>query len=161
MIDELAGEPDWTPLVAGEVIGTSVSFLSGDPDNLRLRLRYFQRGSDQALVARVWFGPGAQGPPGHAHGGSMAAVLDETMGMAAWVAGHSVVAAGLNIEFRRMLPLGTVATVETRIAAVEGRKIRVEGRILDREGNSYAEAAGLFIVISLDRFGGVRPGGFG
>ena len=44
-------------------------------------------------------GPPIEGPPGHAHGGSMAAVLDEAMGAAAWMEGHLVVAVRLATSF--------------------------------------------------------------
>lgn len=87
--------------------GIDPSFVSGDPFGNRIRVRYFKRERDGALVGKVWFGPGAEGPPGHAHGGSMAAVLDEALGAAAWMSGHPVVAAKLVTVFRRMLPLGT------------------------------------------------------
>lgn len=157
----LAGKEGWAPLTTREVIGESVSFVSGPPDDQRLRVRYFQRLADNALVARAWFGPGAQGPPGHAHGGSMAAVLDEAMGMAAWLAGHQVVAARINVDFRRLLPLETVTCVETRITAVDGRKVRVTGRIVDDAGHPYAEGEGLFVRISPEQFAELPPTGFG
>ena len=62
------------------------SFVEGDPQGDRLRIRMFVRESDCRLLSKVWFGPQAEGPPGHAHGGSQAAILDHTMGVAAWVA---------------------------------------------------------------------------
>lgn len=161
MSEELKGEPGWIPLRAEEVMGDCCSFVSGDPDGSRLQVRYFRREADGALVARVRFGPGAKGPPGHAHGGSMAAVLDEAMGLAAWLAGHSVVAAGIEVDFRRPLPLGSVTTVETEIARVDGRKVRTRGRILGADGSPVAEGRGLFVAIPEGRFGADRPRGFG
>ena len=91
------------------------TFVSGDPSGHRLNVRYYLRSADGVLRAKVLFGPGTQGPPGHAHGGSMAALLDEAMGGAAWLAGHPVVAAQLNIKFSRMLPLGTRCMVDTEL----------------------------------------------
>lgn len=98
-----ASEVGWTPIEPLESVGTGRSFVSGEPSGDRLRVRYYRRERDRALVGKIWFGPGAEGPPGHAHGGSMAAVLDEAMGAGAWLAGHAVVAAKLTINFRRML----------------------------------------------------------
>src|SRR4051812_4632347 len=80
------------------------SFVSADPGGERLSVRYFHRERDNVLIARARFGPLSEGPPGHAHGGSMAALLDETMGLAAWFAGHMVVAAKLTMDFKKMIP---------------------------------------------------------
>lgn len=73
-------------------------------------------------MARVWFGPSTEGPLGHVHGGSMAAVLDEAMGVSAWIAGQTVVAAKLAVKYRTMLPLGKVTTIEAWISSVKGKK---------------------------------------
>lgn len=136
------------------------SFLAGPhPDDEIVRLRWYVREADGALIGRVWFGPGAQGPPGHAHGGSMAAVMDEALGSACWVAGHGVVAAELNTRFRNMLPLGRVYTAEAWVERVEGRKIYTRGHILDEDGTVYTEATGLFIEMKAGAFEALRNGG--
>ncbi len=127
------------------------AFVSGDPQSDRLRVRYFPRQHDNVLVALVWFGPGTEGPPGHAHGGSVASALDEAMGGAAWHAGLPVVAARLTIDFREMVPIGIEATIEARIDRVDGRKVRTRGRLTDGAGRVYAEGEGLFIVLEADQ----------
>lgn len=99
------------------------------------------------MVGRAWFGPETEGPPGHAHGGSMAAVLDETLGAAAWAAGHPVVVASLKVDFRAMLPLGTDATFETWIESIDGRKVHTRGRLTSPTGDVFAEGRALCIVI--------------
>ncbi|MFU8805451.1 MAG: PaaI family thioesterase [Bradymonadaceae bacterium] len=129
------------------------SFLAGPhADDEIIALRLYVRETDEALVARVWFGPGAQGPPGHAHGGSIAAVLDETLGSACWVAGYPVVAAELNTRFRKMLPLERIVTAEAWVERVDGRKIHPRGRIVDDDGTVYADATGLFIALESETF---------
>src|SRR3989344_3391512 len=74
------------------------SFLCGSPNGSRLRLTYFWNDRTHTLGGETWFGPKCEGPPGSAHGGSMAALLDETMGASAWVSGHSVVAAQISVS---------------------------------------------------------------
>lgn len=145
-------EPDWTPVKPFRLEGGRGSFVSGEPEGDRLRVRYFVRAGDGRLVGRAWFGPGAQGPPGHAHGGSIAAVLDEAMGAAAWLAGHLVVAVRLDTSFRKMLPLGTDALLEAWVEGVDGRKIRAHGRLLGADGEIFSEADGLFVEIDGERF---------
>jgi acyl-coenzyme A thioesterase PaaI-like protein len=146
-IPELAGEPDWTKFDAPALVGNSLRFVSGDPTGERFRVRYY-RNVDGFLVARVWFGPETEGPPGHAHGGSIAAVLDEVLGLSAWAAGHAVVVGKLNVHFQKLLPLRTVVQVDSSIVSVEKRKILVRGRIHGLDGSIFAEAECLCITVA-------------
>lgn len=142
---DLAGDPDWSSFDAPALVGSSLRFVSGDPEGNRYRMRYYLD-LQQHLKARVWFGPETEGPPGHAHGGAVAAVLDEVLGLSAWVAGHPVVVANLNTSFRNLLPLKTVVTVDSEVVSINGRKVTVRGCI--RHGATiYAEAECLCIVI--------------
>jgi acyl-coenzyme A thioesterase PaaI-like protein len=131
-------------------MGARRSFASGDPDGSRLRIAYFRRLSDGMLVGRAWFGPGSEGLPGHAHGGAVAAVLDEAMGAAAWMNRYPCVAARLSVDYRAMIPLGLDALFEAAITSVDGRKIATEARLLDDDGAVLAKSDGLFILISDD-----------
>ena len=142
---DLGGETGWIPFDAPSLVGESLRFVSGDPDGNRFRVRYYRDGQ-QHLHARIWFGPETGGPPGHAHGGSVAAVMDEALGLAAWAVGYPVVVGNLNVSFRSMLPLQKVVTVESRVISAEGRKVMVHGRIFSGE-TTYAEAECLCITI--------------
>lgn len=148
----VVAEPGWEPIEPPRLEGGRGSFVSGDPQGDRLRVRYFRRTGDGRLVGRAWFGPGALGPPGHAHGGSIAAVLDEAMGAAAWLAGYLVVAVRLDTSFQRMLPLGTDAFLEAWIDRVEGRKVWTLGRLLGADDEPFAEAEALFVTLDPKRF---------
>ncbi len=148
---------DLTPVDPFPRLAGGGAFVSGDPQSDRLRVSYYHRASDGVLVARVWFGPGTEGPPGHAHGGSVASALDEAMGGAAWHAGYPVVAARIAIDFREMVPIGAETTIEARIEQVDGRKIRTKGVMTDAAGTVYAHGEGLFIVLEpaqLERLAG-------
>jgi hypothetical protein len=46
----------------------------------RVRLAYFRKPNEPELYAKAWFGKKTMGPPGHVHGGAMAAALDEAVG---------------------------------------------------------------------------------
>jgi len=121
-------------------------FVSDDRDPRRLRVAYFRRTSDGALIAKVTFGPGAEGPPDCAHGGSIAAALDEALGAAAWMQGDPVLAARLSVTFRRRLPLGTTATIEAKVHRRRGRKLYAKG-VLFANGVLVAEARSLLVVV--------------
>ncbi len=143
---KLDGESKWEAFDAPSLVGNSLRFVSGDPQGQRFRVRYF-RDEKADLIARVWFGPETEGPPGHAHGGAMAAVLDEVLGLAAWAAGHPIVVGKLNIHFSQLLPLETVMQVESEVVSVEGRKVKVKGQIVNAEGVVFASADCLCINI--------------
>ncbi|MCP4291235.1 MAG: PaaI family thioesterase [bacterium] len=124
------------------------TFVSGDTSNHRLSVCYFKQENDNSLLAKALFGPGTQGPPEHAHGGSMAALLDEAMGGSAWMAGYPVVAAQLNITFRAMLPLGTRCLVKARVVEAKGRKIKTTAELLCAEtGLLFCKGEALFVVL--------------
>ena len=142
---DLGGDAGWVPFDAPSLVGESLRFVSGDPDGNRFRARYY-RDKEQHLHARIWFGPETGGPPGHAHGGAVAAVMDEALGLAAWAAGYPIVVGNLNVSFRNMLPLQKVITVESRVVSIEGRKLMVHGRIFCAE-TTYAEAEALCITL--------------
>lgn len=162
-MSDLPGAPDFSP-PAGWIstpfprnFGQGRSFVSGETSGDRLIVHYFAEEDSKVLRALVWFGLGAEGPPGHAHGGSMAAVLDEGMGFSAWHAGFPVVAATITVNFRRKLPLDLVHGVECVVERVENKKVYTRGRIYNRQTDDvYADANGLFIVQTLESLGELR-----
>jgi len=152
-----AEENGWKRVTLPHMV-TDDNFVSGDPDDRRLRVRYVLNRESGQLRGKVWFGPGTQGPPGHAHGGSMAAVLDEAMGGAAWMAGHMVVAAEITISYCEMLPLETRCVVDPRVVAVDGKKVHLEADIKDLNGRVYATGRGLFIALGASKLGELAGG---
>lgn len=142
---DLAGDAGWASFDAPALVGGSLRFVSGEPEGNRYRVKYY-RNQEQQLRARIWFGPETEGPPGHVHGGAMAAVLDEVLGLAAWAAGYPIVVGNLNVSFRQLLPLEQVVTVESDIVSAAGRKIMVYGRICQGE-MVFAAAECLCITI--------------
>lgn len=142
---DLSGEADWTAFDAPALVGESLRFVSGNPEGDRFRIRYF-RDPEQHLHARIWFGPETGGPPGHAHGGAIAAVMDEALGLAAWAAGYPIVVGNLNVSFRNLLPLEKVVTLESEVVSAEGRKIMVHGRLFC-DDTLFAEGQCLCITL--------------
>jgi acyl-coenzyme A thioesterase PaaI-like protein len=148
----LVQEAGWLPIDDEAIHSiTKSSFVSGDPESPRIRAAYFFRERDKAVVGRAWFGPGAEGPPRHAHGGSMAALLDEVMGFACWLQGHRVLAKKIEISFLRSLPLDTVVTFEGAIADVDGRAVTALGKLVLPDGVVCASGVGVFVEVGDER----------
>jgi acyl-coenzyme A thioesterase PaaI-like protein len=135
-------EPGWEPVVPFP--SAEGTFLA---DGDRVRLAYFRKPREPVLYAKAWFGKNTMGPPGHVHGGAMAATLDEAMGAVCWMNGHRVVAATITINFVEMLPIETETIVEATIDRVDGRKISLRSTLQDVSGKTIAEGTGLFIVL--------------
>lgn len=135
-------ESGWEPVVP--FTSANETFLSeGD----RVRLAYFRKSGEPVLYAKAWFGTKTMGPPGHVHGGAMAATLDEAMGAVCWMNGHRVVAATITISFLEMLPIETETVVEATIERIERRKIYLRSTLTDLAGRKVAEGTGLFVVL--------------
>lgn len=150
---ELSGEKGWTELKIPDTYGKGRAFITGDKTADRIKVRYFQKQSDKSFIARVWFGPATEGPAGFVHGGSMASILDEAMGASVWLQGFTAVAAKITVDYRKMLPLGTITTVEAKVSSADGRKIMAKGKIYDKTCTVYSESEGLYINIPPERFG--------
>jgi acyl-coenzyme A thioesterase PaaI-like protein len=116
-------------------------------DGDRVRLAYFRKPDEPDLYAKAWFGAKTMGPPGHVHGGAMAATLDEAMGAVCWMNGHHVVAATITITFLAMLPIETETIVHATIERVDGRKVHLRSTLTDLAGRKISEGTGLFIVL--------------
>ncbi|OIP00169.1 MAG: hypothetical protein AUJ98_08710 [Bacteroidetes bacterium CG2_30_33_31] len=143
---------DSKELIFPKNYGEGTSFVVGDDDENRLIVKYFLRNIDKKFIAKVYFGAKTQGPASHVHGGAMAAVLDEAMGLAAWAAGFSVVAKTISVDYISLLPLHTLATVETNVEKVDGRKIFMSAKLIDELGKVYCSSTGLYITLPLGTF---------
>lgn len=147
---ELTPEPGWIPAPDLGIYRPERSFLADD--DRRIRLAYWTREADGVFVGKVWFGPYAEGPPMCAHGGSLAAVLDDAMGRSLWVAGYKVLAGTLEFKYRSRCPLGEVHRIETRLIRHEGRRLYAEGSILAEDGTVRTEGTGTFVQITARHF---------
>jgi uncharacterized protein (TIGR00369 family) len=114
---------------------------------------------DGTLSANLTISIEKEGPPGHAHGGSLATLLDEAMGACCWAHEHRVLAANLNINYKQPVPLETEIVVIGRVERQEGRKLYTSGIISLLDGTICVEGSGIFIEAPhiFDRFGAGNP----
>lgn len=148
---DLGPEPGWVELNTRPRKSGGSRFLTGDGRSDRLRIHYYKSPDNLRLFGKIWFGPESEGPPNHAHGGSQAAALDEAMGASAWLAGQISVAAKISVNFRNMLPLGSVVRVEAHVTGVEGRRVYTKGALTGPDGTVYSDGEGIFIRIGKEK----------
>jgi len=90
------------------------------------------------------FGWAYEGPPGHVHGGFVAAVFDELLGHAQTLSGTPGLTAKLTIRFREPTPLHTDLRLVGLFERVDGRRISTRGKLFSGE-TLTADAQGLFM----------------
>jgi Thioesterase superfamily len=104
-------------------------------------------------------GAAYEGPPGYVHGGWVALMFDEALGVANVAGGHPGMTARLTIRYRRPTPLGVELRLEAWTTARQGRRITTVGTL--HAGDVLcAEAEGLFVDLTPGRrveYFGERP----
>lgn len=112
-------------------------------------------GEAPMVCADVTFGHAYEGPPGHVHGGIVAAAFDELLGATQAMSGSPGMTAQLEVSYRAPTPLHVPLRFESTLDSVEGRKIRTSGRLYNGE-RLCAESSGLFISIDFGAIAAMR-----
>ncbi len=137
-----------------KALGDRRSFVAVESASA-LALEFFKRTDTGGLVVQVQFGAGAEGPPGLAHSGSIAAAMSEAMIFSAWAIGHATLAMRLNTTFKQMIPLGTSAMIETTIE-IDGPRLTMRSTMIGMNNGTemlFAEAEGMFMAVPAAKFG--------
>lgn len=113
----------------------------GNPIAPPLRMRIVDDPDRHRIDGTVRFGPAYEGPPGHVHGGFVAAMFDELLGFAQLAPGFT---AYLHVDYRKPTPLDVELELTAYVDRVEGRKRFVRGECR-YDGTLLTEAEGLFI----------------
>jgi acyl-coenzyme A thioesterase PaaI-like protein len=92
-----------------------------------------------------------QGGPGIAHGGLVAAALDETCSLLATWHRFPAVTARFAVRFRRPVPINADLRATAEVTAQRGRRIEIRGE-LSYEEELLAEADGAFLHVPLEHF---------
>ncbi len=107
--------------------------------------------SNGVVHGKANFGPAYEGPPGHVHGGFIAASFDEVLGMAQSLGGAPGMTGTLTVKYRSPTPLNTDLRFEATLDKQQGRKQFTSGRLY--KGDTLcAEAEGLFISVDFSKF---------
>lgn len=85
-----------------------------------------------------------QGPPGYAHGGVVAAALDEAMALAVQQEGVYALTTRLEVELRSPAPVGAFAAVEAGVDRRESGRVIASAKVTGEAGELIASATGEF-----------------
>ena len=110
-----------------------------------------------AITGNVVFTEPYEGPPGHCHGGFIAAAFDEVLGMAQSLTGRPGMTGKLSITYRSPTPLHTTIAFRGWVERVDGRKIFTKGTA--HNGDTLcAEAEFLFLSMPPEIMDMLRKG---
>ncbi len=131
-----------------EAIGNRC-FGCGPGNRTGLRLRFTGDATSRTVACRVRLPRRFEGPPGHAHGGIVATILDEAMGKVNKLYGLIALTRRMEIDYLKPVPLAVPLLISGRAAEVasEGRKHFRVGEIRNEAGELLATSTGLFIEI--------------
>ncbi|MHB8189167.1 MAG: PaaI family thioesterase [Ferrimicrobium sp.] len=104
----------------------------------------------EEVVGDVCFDAAFEGPPGHVHGGWLAAAFDEVIGFAQSLTGLPGMTATLTINYERPTPLFQEVEFRGRIVRVEGRKRFGEGEVRWKN-RTTARATAVFVEVNPSR----------
>jgi len=149
--------PDFETVQALRDAGEDTTFLTmGDrpvagpanPTAVRVEPRW---DDDGVTYADVWFGPAFEAAPGRVHGGMVAAVFDDILGMAMARVRSPGFTGRLTVHYRAPVPMNQRIEFKAWAEAPSGRKLVVqsEARL---DGRLLAEADALFILVDPGHF---------
>lgn len=139
-------QPALTPLAHGAL---NHCFGCGLDNPTGLRLRFFTD-ADQNIVCRVRLAGRFAGPPGHAHGGIIATLLDEAMSKANRARGIVAMTRALDVQYLKPVPLGQTLMLTARHVGATGRRHHTEAALADAAGRTLATATAVFVTIPPD-----------
>ncbi|WP_162941674.1 PaaI family thioesterase [Desertimonas flava] len=110
------------------------------------------------VVALLTLQSAHEGAPGAAHGGVVAALFDDLMGISLGIPQIAAFTGELRVRYAAATPIGRPLVCRARVTNVEGRKVSVSAELTDAEGSRtepYATATSTYI--SVDRGAFIRP----
>jgi uncharacterized protein (TIGR00369 family) len=119
-------------------------FVCGSLNSHGMGVVWYAR-EDGTIFAEVTLNEAQQGPPGLAHGGASAALLDEAMGAAVWQAGYRAVSISLNVQYRQPVPLGLKIQVVGKRMDKLDTQIFTQGEICLPDGTIAVRGKGVYV----------------
>jgi acyl-coenzyme A thioesterase PaaI-like protein len=120
-------------------------FGCGQANLFGLQLELERRPGD-GVSGRFFVKQDHQGPPGYAHGGVIAAALDEAMSLALHAEGTYALTGGLEIELKASAPVGSFVELAADVASREGRTLTLTATASGQDG-PLASARGTFVAV--------------
>src|SRR5579872_3317131 len=122
-------------------------FACGEDNPQGMHLKFAFDEERGCFVCRFRLGKRYTGPPGHAHGGIIATLLDEAMGKVNKLRHVIALTSQITVDYLKPVPLNKPLRVESREVRVCGRQHINMAEILNEKDEVLARSQGLFIAI--------------
>lgn len=132
-------------------VGYELNPLSGHGNPIAPPLNSWLDEQAQTVHGRATMGWQYEGPPGCVHGGFVAALFDEFLGVGQRLTEQPGVTGTLTVKYRRPTPLDTELRLVGRVEKVDGRKNILVGEMWAGDVLT-ATCEGLFIHIATESF---------
>lgn len=106
---------------------------------------------DSVAVMDVTLGKAFEGAPGRAHGGIVAALIDETMGLVLAINEKLAFTAQLDITYVAPTPIDQPLVARAWLVREDGRKLSIEATI-ESDSRVIVKASALFISVDPQKF---------
>jgi len=130
---------------------TNHCFGCGPGNEAGLRLEFVLDKQRERFVCRFQLADRFVGPPGHAHGGIIATILDEAMGKVNKLRDVIALTGRMEVDYLRPVPLSTPLIAEGWEMEVSGREHIHGAEIRNEKGEVLASSKGKFIEIDPHR----------
>lgn len=127
---------------------------SANPLSMGLKIATFPT----EAIGRITLKPGWQGAPGRAHGGVVAAIVDEVLGAMLPVLGIVAFTGELTLRYAAPCPMGVPLEFKARKTGDDGRKLYLECEGTGPDG-VFMKARSTFIEVDLSMFDIKDPNG--
>jgi uncharacterized protein (TIGR00369 family) len=131
-------EPD------ARIVHHDLCFGCGQANLFGLQLE-LEPSADGGVEGRFFVKQDHQGPPGYAHGGVMAAALDEAMALLLFERGTFAVTGRLEVDLVAPAPIGMFVRVDARLDEEGERTLALVAEATGEDGRRLAAARGTFV----------------
>jgi uncharacterized protein (TIGR00369 family) len=125
-------------------------FACGKDNPEGMKLKFYLDEESRRAVCRFKLARRYTGPPGHAHGGIIATILDEAMGKVNKFRNVVALTKSMEIQYMKPVPLGRKLTVTGYEQEVSGRKHINVAEISNEMGEILARSIGTFIAVNVN-----------
>ena len=120
-----------------------------NPDGMQLKFSFDE--PNHRATCEFQLSKRFQGPPGHAHGGIIATVLDEAMGKVNKLRAVVAFTKSMEIRYLKPVPLNESLRAIGFERRVEGREHHNAAEIRNAQNEVLATGEGVFIAVDLNR----------
>ena len=123
-------------------------FICGRQNDLGLKINFFNNSQTNKVIANVMIPEHFNGYPGVAHGGIVAAILDETAGRAIMLDGdfnNLFVTLKLEITYKALTPTNQPLVAEGWLIRAGKKSARVASRLLLEDGTVTAQCEAIVV----------------